>query len=277
MAQKRLNKNLIVAMTLMGCALVVAASAVALSRLKLRDPEYYIELARQNEEQEQWRTAAMFYRKALLRTNDAAHLVSFGDMMLNLGEVQQALGSWEQALIQQPDLAKAHRRRLELLLEYARLGGGVATWNRVHDAAEAFLNAAFTPETHDEAFARHANGLALIGLSRQEADNTTRGEAELRRAAELAPDVVDYALDVAAQDVRRGRIEPAERLYGELLQRFPEPGPNGAACRTAYARFLASQGRLDEARTVIDQAVGLAVGHGEALEEARLALASLLV
>ena len=124
MTRKRLNKNLIVSLTLCMFVMIIVLSVLMLQQLKRRDPKYFVELAQQYENQQDWQTAAVFYQKAWERSNDPRHLVSIGDALLNAGEVGPAVQSWRMALINQPDLTEAHIRQLELLLELAhRLEG----------------------------------------------------------------------------------------------------------------------------------------------------------
>ncbi len=47
MAKKRLNKNLVIVLTLLAFVMMIAASVLMLRRLQQRDPKYFVDLARQ--------------------------------------------------------------------------------------------------------------------------------------------------------------------------------------------------------------------------------------
>ena len=140
MARKRLNKNLVLVLSFVAFATLLGVSALVLRNLQQRDPQYFIDLARQYETNDDWATASVFYKKAWDRSRDSSHLVLLGDALLNSGEVEMAVASWRQALINSPDLTDAHLRQMELFLEMALLNARRSQWNGVKDAAEAFLS-----------------------------------------------------------------------------------------------------------------------------------------
>lgn len=276
MAAKRLNKNLVIGLTLCGFCAMIALSVLMLQQLRRRDPQYFVDLAQRYEGEREWESAALFYWKAWERSHDVAHLVSYGDMQLNDGELGRALGSLRSALVNQPDSTIAHVRRTELLLELAKLYRKLDDWERVREAAETFLDSEAEKTSEQEAFARNAQGLALIGLGRRNQENVGRGEAALRRAVELAPDQVAYALDEVNRFVNSDRIEEGERAYADLLSRHSAPGAAAARVRVAYAEYLASRQRSEEAGRYFQDAVTLAQSDATVLLEAKLAHAVFL-
>jgi len=276
MAKKQLNKNLVVFLTLSAFLMMVIASVLMLRQLQSRDPVYYTELARRYEGDGDWETAALFYREAWERSDDATHLVAHGEMWLNDGEVGKALQSWRTALINQPDLIEAHIRQLGLLLELARLYGRIEDWELVQEAAQTLLDTAAEKTPAQAALAHNANGLALLNLVRRDAGNARRGEAELGIAVELAKDSADYALDLASYYIRQNRAEEGERIYGELIERHTSPGAEAAIVRLAYAGYLAFQLRLDEAEAYFHQSLTLAEDEPTVLLDAKLGYAVFL-
>ena len=152
MAKKRLNKNLIVSLTLFTFVMMIVVSVLMIRQLRLRDPQHFVELAKQYEQQEEWKTAALFYKKAWTRGHNPIHLVALGDVLLNDGSVRLAREAWATALVNQPDLTQGHRRQLELALEVARLYGRDKDWQFARETAETFLesNAATTDNDGEE-------------------------------------------------------------------------------------------------------------------------------
>ena len=285
MARKRLNKNLVGALTLLTYVVIIVLSAVILNRLRQADPKYFIELAQRYEDEKEWKQAGLFYFKAWERSADANHLVSYGGVMLEDGNVRAALESWRRALVEDPRLASAHRKQLEVLLELARLNGRVRNWSAVQEAAEKFLGIKSPEEPEEavapaqwEAFAHYANGLALVNLAAQAEDNVEAGVGELQNAVTLAPGIAEYAVELATHFVRVGRTEEGEKLFRTLVEQYTTPGAEATTVRQAYATYLAGPDKqlFDEADQVFQEAATLAASDPSALTEANLGYASFL-
>ena len=165
MAKKRLNKNVVVGLTLFGFVLMIVLSIIMLSQLRKRDPAYFIVLAEQAVASDHWDQAAIFYKEAWRRSGDAKHLVKIGEALLEYGDVPNALLAWKQALVSQPNLLTAHRAYLEVLLELAELNHHISQWQNVLKAAEDMLDAATEDQRAELAFALHAKGLAMLNLT----------------------------------------------------------------------------------------------------------------
>ncbi len=270
MARKRLNKSLVVVLTLVMFVVMIVVSAVMLRRLRQRDPAYFVNLAVRYEEEGEWQQAALFYKEAWERSHDATHLVSHGQMLLSDGEVGRAIGSWRLALVNQPDLTTAHAHQLELLLELARLYGKMDDWQTVREAADTFLDSGAAREPPRAAFANNAKGLALLRLVRRDQQNAERGEAALREAAELAPEVASYGIDLADYLAQKGDADDAERLFEQLVERHADRGPDAAKVRLAYAKHLARRERTDLARQYFMESMSRGEGDPTAWGEARL-------
>ncbi len=274
MARKKLNKNLVVVLTLFAFAAIVVLSVLMLRSLQKGDPQHFVDLAVKHEEKGEWRQAALFYGKAWEKSRNWEYLVLRGDMLLNEGEVGMALRDWREVLVNSPDMVQAHLRQLEILLELAQQSGQMRSWTAVQEAAEPLLELE-TAQKH-QAFAHYALGLALMGLESQAADNAERGMHELHEAVRLAPEDVEYAIDLATYQAQRGKQDAGEQLFEELLQRHAEPGAAASKVRTAYAKYLAGQGRSADAERYLNEGVSFAQGESEVLLEARMALADYL-
>ncbi len=276
MARKLANKNLIVSLTLLSVGMIVIISVLMLRQLQHRDPDYFLELAQQSERDGNWKSAAALYRKAWEQTDDPSYLLPIGDLLLDAGEVRKAIRTWQSALIDQPDLTEAHIRLLNLRLELARLFDRIDDWKSVHDTAQAFLDSEASKPPLENAIGRNANGLALIRLARLGEGNIQQGESELYTATQLAPDAIEYRLDLAAYYVQQDRLSDGERLYEGMILQHSEPGADAANTRTAYATHLARHQRFDEAARYFEEGLSLGRDAPDALHAARVGYALFL-
>lgn len=276
MATKRLNKNLVVALTLFTFAAMIGLAVIMLSQLQKRDPIYFYDLAEKARVQSQWPQAALFYREAYARSQDAAYLVYFGEMMLNDGEVRNALGAWQQALINQPDLLDAHVKLIDLLTELAQQSGNLSRWERLREAADHFIEVDVEKTSQQQAMAHHAKGLALIRLKNQDESYVHQGIEELESAARLSPETVDYSIDLARQYVSQEREDDGQRLLQDLVTRHTSPGADSSKVRLAYAKYLVDVKQIEEAEPLFTESLSLAQGNPDALYDARLGYAVFL-
>jgi len=277
MARRQLNKNLVVVLALTGFAMMILLAVLMLSQLQKRDPKYFVALAQRAAVQQQWQQAAMFYNEAWERSGDTGYLVEVGEMLLHEGEVNKAITCWKQALVHRPELLPAHKRQLALMLQLAQLYGTPQRWEQLGEAAEAMLRveSGQTPELR--AFAHHAKGLALLNLESRDAANTELGVRELQEASTLAPDVVEYPIDLATQFARRAEFESAERIFRELMDRHVSPGAKASKARLSFAQYLTGRQRLDEAAEHFARSLELGEGDAAALREAQMGYAQFLV
>lgn len=276
MARKRLNKNLIVALTLSVFVAMVFASVLVLRQLQRGDPRHFIELAQRYQADEQWETAAAFYKRAWERSRDAAFLVPLGDMLLSAGAVGDALRTWDEALIVNPKLIEAHARKLDVLCELAGDYPSSRGWSRVQDAADALLDSSDTIADEPAALAHHAKGLSWLHRVGEDAAFREQGLEALKTAAELAPQLVDYGIDVALQNHQHGHVETGEKWFRRLLDEHQTPSAAAAKVHMAYANHLMNQEQWDEADQHFAQSLSLAENEPDVLLDAALARATFL-
>jgi len=255
---------------------MILLSVVMLRQLQRRDPKYFVDLAEAARRQEEWQQAAVFYKQAWQRSQDAEYLVRLGDVLLQDGDVNGALIAWRQALVNQPDLLSAHRTRLDVLMELARTRSDLTAWERVLEAAEAYLQAVGPDRPEDAARARFAMGAGLVQLAAVEEGNRAKGVAELEHAAELAPETVDYALELVRVRVAEGKVDEAERLLDELSKRHASPGRSATLVRLEIARLHAARREIEAAEAAHHEAMRFAEGDPDALRDARLGYAAFL-
>ena len=111
MARKRLNKNLVVGITLVVFVIMIVLSALMLNQLQQRDPKYFVELAQAAAKNGDWQQAALFYNEAWERSSDPLHLVSLGDALLSNGDVERARAGKEERREGECDQHDEQRRR----------------------------------------------------------------------------------------------------------------------------------------------------------------------
>lgn len=273
---KKLNKNVVVSLALFVFVMAIVLAVLMFRQLQQRDPKHFVVLAEQYAARAEWRTAALFYKKAWDRGHDATYLVSMGDALLNDGEVGRALQSLDQALINQPDLVAGHVRKLDLSMELARFYGTSDDWTHVRETAEAFLASPGSISQEEQASAHHARGLALVRPVVASEEELQAGEEELRKAVELAPDQVTYALALFEFLVNRQRAGEGERLLADLVQRYDQPGGSGAKVRLASAKYMASKMQWAEAEGEFTKSLAYAQADKAALRETKLGLAMFL-
>jgi len=277
MAKRKLNKNVVVGITLFTFFMMIVLSFIMLNQLQRRDPTYFVELAQSSRDAEQWDQAVLYYHEAWRRSQDPRYLVEMGNMLLNAGELPRALGAWQQALVNDTQLIEAHESRLNLLLELAELNTRQADWKDIRDSADKLLAVAGEQTPEKKALAHHARGLALVHLGEDRPQNVEDGLAELRQAAELAPDVIDYPLDLASEFIRADRAQEAVSILDELMEAHKQMGRAASRVRLVYAAFEVSRKNDDRARALFEESLDLAGDHLEARNDARVGFARHLI
>ncbi|MEK6799190.1 MAG: tetratricopeptide repeat protein [Planctomycetota bacterium] len=276
MAQKKLNKNVVAGLTLFTFATVIVLSALMLRSLERRDPKHLVQLAEGAASQEDWHRAGSLYVEAFRARNEAGYLVPAGEMLLREGSIGEALRAWNQALVLQPDLIDAHKKLIALRLETSRLYGTTDEWEQARVAAQALIDVSTAKSADVEAFARHALGLALIALEVRDPGSAERGRDELRRATELSPDEVEYAVDLGAEYSRAEKLEEAEAVFRAQLERHAGADAAASKARTGWAGHLARRRRFDEATSAYKESIASAGEDVAARGEAELAYAAFL-
>jgi tetratricopeptide (TPR) repeat protein len=292
---KRVNKNLAVTLSVLGFIAIIAVSILMIKQLEQREPQEYVHLAEQHRMAKEWDQAAMFYGRAYSISNDPKYLVDQGEMLKEIGNIGGALETWRLAIIQNNQLLQAHESLLDLLLRLAKASGQLVHWERVRKAAEDLLKVqGGNPQAHN------ALGLALVQLRTQDPENEARGVKMLERAIELAPETLDYTLDLAAYYLQKAD-EATREMKGEeetrrwvakcddilkgLIEQFSSPGPDASRAHSQYALLLATPSYREvldkemtpeEVEEYFREAVDLAGDDLETALEAKVAYARYL-
>ncbi|MCH7807863.1 MAG: tetratricopeptide repeat protein, partial [Planctomycetes bacterium] len=161
--------------------------------------------------------------------------------------------------------------------EHAGLYGGLRDWINVKEAAEELLEAQAEKRPQELALAHNANGLALVNLASQDERYPKMGLAELKKAVELAPLEVDYAMAIAEQHLQRGDSQAGETILLEWIDSDAAKGTDVSKACLVYARHLATNGRLDEARRYHEKSLRRAGDDDGAVLEAKLAYAGFVL
>ncbi|MBI1825102.1 MAG: tetratricopeptide repeat protein [Planctomycetes bacterium] len=279
MAKKRLNKSVVVTISLVGFAAVFVIGVLIVRQLKQNDPKHFVEIAEKAAAQENWKEAATFYTQAAAVSQDPSFLVNVGEMWLREGEVGLALQRWRDALVQKPELMEAHFHQITLLLQIARAYGTGEGWQSIADTADGMLKVLEKKSgasDKDRAFAAHAHGLALVNLESRGEESMARGEKELREAIQLSPDTVEYSIDLATYLASNQRIKEADESFRDLIQRYSTANVDASKVRLAYAKYLGRLGKTMEADTAFRESVQLAGGDAIAESEAQLGYTNFL-
>jgi tetratricopeptide (TPR) repeat protein len=272
--QKRLNKNLIAFLTVMGMILAVSVFAMVVFQQSRRDPKV---LAASGQQAEQAGDLAEALRR-YLRANEASrargetdtqYAIDAARCLFAMGEIQ----NWRSLLVKEMSAKPA-----DLVLRHAFLDG---VW-RVHDISGTTSFAAdlrdtarkLTEADPNDALALASTALAFWALKGDE--DLTAADAAAQRAFELDPTqpraALAYAMllqrrfqedyDRARQGgARRAKLDELVRTFSDLVQQAFEAAvaahPDNAPIVTTFASVLQEQaGRLlpDKADTAGDDA-----------------------
>lgn len=270
MARRRLNKNVVLILTLVGAMALVGISVVMLRSLQATDPARFAQMAEAAEAEENWELAVLFYIKAFERSKDPKYLVKRGNAAMEWGELRLARESWRKAVIEDPSLLEARMSELDLQFELAKLYRDLQHWLNVEESVDSLLESGIEISPERLAYVHHARGLALVNLKSQDEENPRKGMAALKKAVTLDPSNVDYAISLARQYVSINETGEAASVLDSLIAKHTQPGESASKAHLAYGEFLVTTDRFDEAKKHFVKATELAAGDVEALQKARV-------
>lgn len=263
--QRKLNKNLIAFLTVMGMLLVVAVVAIAARQQAQRDPAVYANAAAEKEKAGDLQRAIDFYRQAYSVKKEAKYLVEAARCAWDIGEVGQALVYLDTAHAAEP----ADEQILNTILERNwELKDYTRRWVEMREFATRMLS--LKPD-HPLALLSHA--IALDNLTAEDAKNAERASAALARAVETSPTdprVIEVRaireLDTfrktlvatGTMSLPRGEFDSRAREYREraatILQEGLQAHPAHPRLSAACAQILSDLDRHDEAEKLLDAA-----------------------
>jgi tetratricopeptide (TPR) repeat protein len=236
MAQ-RLNKKLVVGLTIAGMALTTAAGVIMIVKLAPKDPRPLVEQAEQlaAADPPQYVQAMQYYQKAWGRAKAAAgeerdlrqretrleearrYLVLAGDMALKAGKAREAREAWHTVVRDNPTGKQIHpnetpasreaqERIVKLFLEFVQMSGNDSgVWSSLAEEAEKLC--AMDPES---GVGLSAWGMALINQRDVNQSNLKTGEEKLVKAFEL-----NKGNPELAENLARHYLIEAQRKLGE--------------------------------------------------------------
>src|SRR5438552_9129567 len=123
---KRLNKNLVVVLTLAGMLLTTAAGVVLVQSLPQKSPKQWVAQAQEFEKQSppDYIKAANYYQHAAVRAKQANDLPAMGEYMLKAGDLALKAGDaggayriWNGLVVEDPSHLAAQEKIVTLQLE----------------------------------------------------------------------------------------------------------------------------------------------------------------
>ncbi len=219
---KRLNKKMVVGLTITGMVVTTVAGFAMLATLPSKNPRVFVDQAKQFEASGDHRRSAQAYRQAWVRAKHGESegdpndfLIKAGDVALKGGYAAEALAAWGDVMVDDPQNAEAQRRVVELYFELATLSGsGSGMWQRVRQEAEKLKGIA----GHENDYAAlHALGRALVEQRRVDERNLEEGLKYLRTAVEGDKSNPEYAESLAQYYLVEEQLDKAEEVYNTLL------------------------------------------------------------
>ena len=216
---KKLNRNLVGILTLVGMVLLAVGGFALLASLPGQDPKIYEADAEKLRDEGKFEMAAQTFVRAYQRdaTKNPEYLVKAATCVLEEGKIGGARELLRNALVRDPVLKSALEVTTDLEFEIAQRFGSSTQWNRV--LTEAKKLAGVDPSS---ALAHHAMGMSYLALQNEDSRNRELGIEALEKALELDP-TNTKAVDTLAkqwwndaeQEKRAGRLDESEALIAQ--------------------------------------------------------------
>lgn len=254
---KKLNRNLVGVLTLVGMVLLAGAGFALLANLPGRDPKVYEDEAKKHEEKGEYDVAAANYQRAFFRDpeNNPEYLIKAAKCLLEDGKVGAAREWIQQARQRDPQLKSATELKADLEYEVAKIFPSNLQWNSVLDEAKKLAAV-----DKGSSRAMHMLGHAYLALQGEDEGYREKGQEALQKAVELDPSNADAvellvkdqwqsaAIDKAKGDKARG--EAVEKSANSLLAIAIEKCPPTETKKTSQLRRLQAlyelaQGRIE--------------------------------
>ena len=167
-----------------------------------------------------------------------------------------ATGNLEAAVAAAPNDPEVHLLYAEVLMTTAT-GAFAGTFEPKPEDAAKFRKARALAERALEIHGDEGRARGLIGTSYLVESDVTLGIAQLERARELAPQRMDFALNLYAMYLRTGQREMGDALYASAFANARDKQTIFAARNIRYlaeatrANELTTAGKLDEAASVV--------------------------
>ncbi|HVP13031.1 MAG TPA: tetratricopeptide repeat protein, partial [Phycisphaerae bacterium] len=217
---RKLNKNVVGILTLLGMALLAVGGIVLLRNMPGQDPKVYAAEAKRLEDQQKYNEAMQTYYRAYTKDpgHNPEHLVDSARCAREDGDIAAARMFIQQARVKNAKLRSAAELSTELEFELANVFGGALQWNTVLEEAKKLA------EIEDQSpLVQKAMGSAYAKLADQDETYAEKGEAALKRAWELDPtnaDVVKSLAEIrwaqAQKKLREKKPKEADALIEDI-------------------------------------------------------------
>ena len=215
---KKLNKNLVGALVLLGMVLMAVTGIVLLKNLPGQDPTKYAADAEKFKAEGDYKRAMQTFARAFTKdpSESPTYLVKAAECAIEAGELTRARQFIGKAKVQDARFRPAIELGLKLEFEIANLYGNSSQWSHVLESAKEMLS---LDESSESALALHALGKAYLQLQAEDETYEEKGLAALKRAHELDPNDVDVIETLAEEYWRsaralknEGKLDEAEAL-----------------------------------------------------------------
>lgn len=268
--QKKINKNLVAFLTVMGILLSVSLVAVITVQGSQKDPLKVAETARQYEQKGELDRAIEYYMRAYDASRrkgspDVQYYIAASKCAYSLGKLNDSLMLLARANTQAPTDKTVLTAMVERLWELNKLGARLAPDMR--DYSEKLLK--LEP---DNLLALLCSSVALDELGGSDAALKTQAQERLARAVELAPNDPRVVITRVQQLIREanviarragGRMSPADqeefnKLRDQAMQIVAsgaEKHPDDPQLIAEQAQMLAAQDRWEDALKIVESGV----------------------
>lgn len=248
MARRRqLNKRFVVLLASVGTLLVLLA-VTAIIALQPLDPDKLAQRAKKQLEEGKYAEAVHNYLLAAQESHKPEYYLALGDARRqwrrndhSLGQTQQsklffeARAAFREAVRWKRDYVEAQRKLTEMEFELGRIRGN---WQEYITEVNKLLQ--LVPDDHEVLFMR-ARAKAQMAETRPEYIEPALEDH--RKLLELAPQVEEYWLSLAALHARGDRKAEAEKTYRDALKAVPD----SVGVRVAYSSYILRQDKAREA------------------------------
>jgi tetratricopeptide (TPR) repeat protein len=256
---KKLNKNLVLGLAVLGFVITTAAGVAMVKFLQQTDPTEFAARAdefAESDASEDWMRAYQYYSRAFRASNDPHYLVRGADMLRKMGKEDDALRQYNTAVVLVPDLLDAQESILDLRLDLARMAGSATSpWMEVKATCEAVLDLD-GQENHPRAL--YGMGAALLALRELSPENEVRGVEFLHRAIEAEPSAVEPARRLAQYFYAAQRDTEAGELIEKLAAANVTPGEDAAEAYALLANHCTRTGDFGRAAEMFAKAQSMA-------------------
>ena len=212
--QRRLNKNVIAAITMGGIVLAILVVGLAAFNASRRDPEVIARKAKAQEEAGDWRRAMRMYQSAYRVKNEAKYLLEGARVARQAGDLGNSFGLLNTAYAQSPDDPAVLNPLLRLYWEIRDLPLGTGHWAEMLERADHLLKPDKEPD-NPLALATRLEALEWLRMRPEEkAQRTIESDETLEKILKL--DVNDPYIALAR--AQRARLRVQDELQAILTR-----------------------------------------------------------